>query len=155
MVASSVTPTIYGLTQYTRIFYWVLLPGVRKTDYSGYFKSCFHQLWLSKAVARRKNCRNPNALNLCSEWPKHKRNFHENKEPCTKILLHNTKLQNNLHKLCKTHHPHTLSAWVSCTNPSASGRNKIVCFKRQSLIFTVEADPELLISASLGRLARI
>ena len=67
MVASSVTPTIYGLTQYTRIFYWVLLPGVRKTDYSGYFKSCFHQLWLSKAVARRKNCRNPNVLNLCSE----------------------------------------------------------------------------------------
>ena len=67
MVASSVTPTIYGLTQYTRIFYWVLLPGVRKTDYLGYFKSCFHQLWLSKAVARRKNCRNPNALNLCSE----------------------------------------------------------------------------------------
>ena len=67
MVASSVTPTIYGLTQYTRIFYWVLLPGLRKTDYLGYFKSCFHQLWLSKAVARRKNCRNPNALNLCSE----------------------------------------------------------------------------------------
>ena len=67
MVASSVTPTIYGLTQYTRIFYYVLLPGIRKTDYLGYFKSCFHQLWLSKAVARRKNCRNPNALNLCSE----------------------------------------------------------------------------------------
>ena len=67
MVASSVTPTIYGLTQYTRIFYYVLLPGIRKTDYLGYFKSCFHQLWLSKAVAQRKNCRNPNALNLCSE----------------------------------------------------------------------------------------
>ena len=67
MVASSVTPTIYGLTQYTRIFYYVLLPRIRKTDYLGYFKSYFHQLWSSKAVARRKNCRNPNALNLCSE----------------------------------------------------------------------------------------
>ena len=37
MVASSVTPTIYGLTQYTRIFYYMLLPGVRKTDYLGYY----------------------------------------------------------------------------------------------------------------------
>jgi len=94
MVASSVTPTIYGLTQYSRIFYYMLLPGVRKTDYLGYFKSCFPtnygwaRLWLGEKT-----------VEILMLWTcalkqlKHKRNFHENKEPCTKILLHNTKLQ--------------------------------------------------------------
>ena len=92
MVASSVTPTIYGLTQYTRIFYYVLLPGIRKTDYLGYFKSCFHYGW-ARLWLREKTVEILMLWTCALKQPKHKRNFHENEEPCTKILLHNAKLQ--------------------------------------------------------------
>ena len=80
MVASSAILTIYGLTQYTRSFYFLLLPGVRKTDYLGYtFKSCFPtnygwaRLWLGEKTVEIL------ILWTCAlKQLKHKRNFREN-----------------------------------------------------------------------------